>query len=465
MDDNTEKIDLMKYLNRFFRSFSKLKKIIFVVMVVCVATVELKTVFFFETTYSSKAVFIVSKTSQSNIYVYNEDNADYLTTFNQLMTGDMMRKVICEELAVSYVPGNIRVARIPETNLIELSVVSDNAEDAYQVINCIMNNYSQVTDLVMSDVSLAILDTPVLAEGPDATPNYIRSGIKGVALGLMISFMMVLCHSIFRHTILNKDDVKHILHLSHLASVPYIAGIKDNKGQSKSLLLSNPRLPNAFKSAFRDLRMKIEQENKKNGTKVIMVSSAMPHEGKSMTSANITISLAQKSKRVVLVDLDLRNRSVLSTMKSASLTGTVVDYLTGKMSLDEVIYHDKDYPLDIIFGVDAYQDATELLSKSSFGNFIKLLKEKYDFVILDAPPVYMMEDALLIGNKCDSAIFVIKQDFVNAYDVLDVLEELNEHVPTIMGTVLNQVKATLFDEEQYSQYGYGYGYGYGRKKN
>jgi len=472
LNENTEeKIDLMKYLDRFYRAFSKLKKWILVILIICTAAIEARTFFFFNTTYSSNAVFIVSKAEQSNIYVSSDDNDDFLSTFNNLMTGDMMKKVIMKDLGVSVIPGRISLSRIPETNLIELKVTSANAEDAYNVINCMINNYSQVTDMVMSDVTLSILDTPSLAEAPDASPDYIRTGLKGLGIGLAISFVIIILYSIFRHTILNKDDVKKILHLSNLSSIPYIPGIKNNSAKSTSLLLSNPRIQYTFKSAFHDLRMKIEQENKKNGTKVIMVSSAMPHEGKSMTSANIAISLAQKGHKVVLVDLDLRNRSILSSMNGTGFTGTVVDYLSGKLSFEEVKSRYEDYPMDIIFGVDSYTDAPELLSKNNFAKFIKVLRSKYDFVILDVPPVYMMEDALLIANQCDSAVFVIKQDYVNAYDVLDALEELNEHIPSIMGTVLNQVKPSFFDEEQTSRYGYGskygygYGYGYGREGN
>ena len=73
-----------------------------------------------------------------------------------------------------------------------------------------------------------------------------------------------------------------------------------------------------------------------------------------------------------------------------------------------------------------------------------------------------MEDTLIIAKQCDSAMIVIKQDSSHAYDILEALEELNRYVPSIMGTVLTQVRPSLFDQEMAS-YGYGYGYGYGRK--
>lgn len=467
MEDNFEnKIDLMKYFDRFYKALMSLKIVLLIIIVVCVGFLEIKTIFFFDTVYSSKAVFIATTEGQENIYVTSDDNDDLLTTFNGLITGNMMQKVIMKDLGVSYVPGNITVSRIPDTNLIELKVTSSDAQDAYDVINCIIHNYGQVTDFVMSDVSMSILDTPQLASEADAYPNYLNSAIKGLLIGAMISFFVTLLYSILRNTINNKDDIKNILHLNNLAKIPYLTTGKKKYSKISHLLLSNPRIQYAFKASFHDLRLKIEQENKKNNTKVIMITSTLPNEGKSMTSVNTAISLAEKGYHVVLVDADLRNPSIFNTMKESNISGNIVDYLKGSYSLEEVTNQYQDYSMDVIYGVDSYPDAPELLSQDSFGQFIMKLKEKYDFVILDVPPLYMMEDALLISTHCDSAIIVIKQDFANAYDILDALEELNEHVPNIMGTVLNQVKPSIFDQEQGSRYGYGnygYGYGYGKK--
>lgn len=469
MEDNQEnKIDLMKYFDRFYKAFMKLRMLVFIIVIACMAFFEIKTVFFFHTVYSSQAVFIASSEGQDNIYMTSDDNDDLLSTFNGLITGNMMQKVIMKDLGVSSVPGNISLSRIPDTNLIELKVTSSNAQDAYDVITCIINNYGQVTDLVMSDVSMSILDTPMLASEPDAYPDYLGSAIKGLLVGLIISFFVTLLYAIFRNTINSKDDVKNILHLNSLTKIPYLTNGQKKYSKISHLLLSNPRIQYAFKSSFHDLRLKIEQEHKNKDTKVIMVTSTLPNEGKSMTSVNVAISLADKGYHVVLVDMDLRNPSIFNTMKESHLSGNIVDYLKGHYSLDEVINQYQDYSMDVIYGVDSYPDATELLSKVSFNQLINKLKDKYDFVILDVPPLYMMEDALLIANESDSAIVVIKQDFANAYDILDSLEELNEHVPYIMGAVLNQVKPSFFDQEQgsrygYGHYGYGYGYGYGKK--
>ena len=102
---------------------------------------------------------------------------------------------------------------------------------------------------------------------------------------------------------------------------------------------------------------------------------------------------------------------------------------------------------------------TQTLSKDKFEKFVDELRNKYDYVILDVPPLFMMEDALLVAKHSDSAIVVIKQDYVNSYDILDSMEELQGYTQ-IIGTVINQAIPSIFTPEQSS---YGYGYGYGRK--
>ena len=95
------------------------------------------------------------------------------------------------------------------------------------------------------------------------------------------------------------------------------------------------------------------------------------------------------------------------------------------------------------------------------GELIEELRKRYDYIIVDVPPILLMQDALSVAKYCDSTILVIKQDFAKIYEIMDALDELYEIDGNIMGCVLNSVKKSIFDEDSK---GYGYGYGYGRTK-
>lgn len=462
MEDNQEKIDLTKVFDRIFKAIMRLKLWLFLVVIICIGFFEVKTVMFFNTVYSSKAVFLASSKENTSVYIQSDENNDMLASFNNVITGTMMRDVIKTELNVDAVPGNISVQKVTDTNLIELTVTSSNAQDAYDVINCIINNYTQITSIVMSDMTMSVLDTPKLATAPDETPNYIQSALKGTVYGCIIDIAILFIYVLVRHTVSSNEDVKNILHLSSITKIPLIGGSRKGYKKVADLLITNPGMQYRFKQAFHDIRLRIEQENKKNDTKVIMVTSTMPNEGKSMVSSNVAISLSQKGHKVILIDLDLRNPSIISTLREKELSGNIVGYLKGDFAIEEIINKYKNTSLDVIYGVTSSTESTELLSKDKFKELIEYLKKQYDYIILDVPPLYMMEDAHIIAKNSDSALVVIKQDFVHVYDILDSLEELNENIPYIMGTVLNQVRPSLFDSEQ-GHYGYGYGYGYGNK--
>lgn len=452
MEEN--KIDITKFFDMFYKNILRNKKMIALLLIVCTLLSVGRTYLSFETLYSSKALFIASNSEKGNIYTTSEENDELLSTFSSVLRSEMMNKIIMQSMDLDYVPGSVSINRIPETNLMELVVTSKEPKLAYDMIYCILNNYNQVTDIVMSDINITLFDTPKFAQKPNATPNYLNSAIKGFGLGLGISFVYVLVLSFIRKTINTNDDVKNILNLTNLTSIPMISN-----STHSSLLLSNPGIQYQIKHAFQELRLHVEQEKKKENSKVFMVTSTMPNEGKSTVSSNLAISLAQKGNRVILVDTDLRNPSVMRIIKCETMNGSITDYLNGVCSLAESINPYMDLPLDVIFGNEFSQEATEQLSKDEFENFIQLLRNVYDYVILDVPPLYMMEDALLVAKHCDRAIVVIKQDFVNAFDILDSMEELQGYTH-ITGTVINQAIPSIFTPEQSS---YGYGYGYGRK--
>lgn len=452
MEEN--KIDLTKFFDIFYKNVLRNKKIIALLLIVCTLLSIGKTYLSFETLYSSSAVFIASNSEKGNIYTTSDENDELLSTFSSVLRSEMMNKVIMQSMDLDYVPGSVSIQRVAETNLMELIVTSSDPKLAYDMIYCILNNYNQVTDIVMSDINITLFDTPKFAEEPNATIDYFGSGIKGFVLGLGLSFVYLFVTSFIRKTINTNDDVKNMLNLTNLTTIPLISN-----STHSSLLLSNPGIQYQIKHAFQELRLHIEQNKKKENNKVFMVTSTMPNEGKSTISSNLAISLAQKGNKVILVDTDLRNPSVMRIIKCDTKNGSITDYLNGICSLAEAVNPYMDLPLDVIFGNEFSTEATELLSKDEFENFVQLLRNTYDYVILDVPPLYMMEDALLVAKHCDQAIVVIKQDYVNAFDILDSMEELQGYTQ-IIGTVINQAIPSIFAPVQSS---YGYGYGYGRK--
>lgn len=456
MDDNENKIDLTQYIERFYAQLRKMAKVVIAIMVVTSVFFEFKTIFGFDIVYSSKAVYLPYQANASNIFTTKDGENELIKTFNSVITGEMMKDVIKEKLEMDTIPAQISTQLIAETNLVTLKVTSKDPQIAYDIITCILDNYSLVTSQMMSDVTMNVFDIPQLATSPDQVPDYLKTAVKGIVYGLILGLLLVLIKTITSHTINSSDDVEKILHLNNLAKIPVIPTQKEGQ-----LLLINPRIQYSFSQAFHDLRIKIEQENKKNGYQVFMFTSTMPNEGKSTISTNLAITLAQHKHSVVLVDLDLRNPSVLNTLNLKKIKHSIIGYLEGYLTLDDVINHSIEN-LDFICADEPYDQASECLALPTFSEMIDTLRKKYEYVILDVPPLFMMEDALVVARHVDSAGVVIRQDFSNAYDILEALEELNSSISHISGTILNQVKPSLFETVSHN---YGYGYGYGSRKS
>ena len=115
--------------------------------------------------------------------------------------------------------------------------------------------------------------------------------------------------------------------------------------------------------------------------------------------------------------------------------------------------------IDVIFGSDISMDGATELSRPRLSILIEELRKHYDYIILDVPPLFMMQDALLVAKQSDSAIVVVKQDHATAADILDSVDELHDTLPNVLGAVLNGYKNTFFTTESSSGYGNGYGYG------
>lgn len=214
MEDN--KIDLTQYFNRFYRTVSRVKKWL-IIIVVCTTVLNLaKTFLFFKTTYTSQSVFVVYEQDQDNIFEVSDDGDSLFSSFSGLLCGSMMQDVVKTNLGLTDFPASISLNRFNDTNLAVLKVVSQDSKLSYDIINCILNNYKQVTDYSMSDINIAIIDTPEQASKPDAYPDYLKDGVIGFAIGIIIDLGIVFILMTARKTILESEDVKKELHLHNI---------------------------------------------------------------------------------------------------------------------------------------------------------------------------------------------------------------------------------------------------------
>lgn len=193
------------------------------------------------------------------------------------------------------------------------------------------------------------------------------------------------------------------------------------------------------------------------GNKVILISSANPNEGKSTISAELSKSLAEINKKVLLIDADLR-KSVMITNKTArsSVVG-LSEYLSSQAELSDALYHTQLDNFNVIFSGVFPPNPVELLSTDRFKDLIGELRKIYDYIIIDTPPINYVIDAAIIATVCDSAILVLSKDKTRTSEAVKAKEQLEKSKCKILGAILNQTspKGDVYHKYYYSSRKYG----------
>lgn len=173
--------------------------------------------------------------------------------------------------------------------------------------------------------------------------------------------------------------------------------------------------------------------------KTICFTSCTPNEGKSIVSFRLASSMAESGKKVLFIDADLRKSVLIGRLRIDKGIVGLTHYLSGMKELKEVVYSTNIDNLDIIFAGPVPPNPSELLSSISFVQLIESMKEKYDYVIIDTPPLGLVIDSANVAKYCDGTIIVIETNNVSHKFVNKVVKQLAAGNCRILGAILNKV--------------------------
>lgn len=202
---------------------------------------------------------------------------------------------------------------------------------------------------------------------------------------------------------------------------------------------------------FRTLRTNIHYSSIDKEIRTIMCTSAGPGEGKSSTIGNLALTLASSDKKVIIIDCDMRKSSIHKKFRLSNTVG-LSDFLTDEVSLDDVV-QSVEKNLYIMTSGSVPPNPAEMLGSKKMKDFIETLKEKYDYILVDAPPIIAVTDAQVLAGEVDGVILVVASKEADKDAVVRAKELLVKVNANILGVVLNKA-------ELRSGKGYGYGYQY-----
>jgi succinoglycan biosynthesis transport protein ExoP len=359
--------------------------------------------------------------------------------------------------------------------MVEYNILKREAEASKTLYDSLMTKLKEVgISSALQSSNIRVVDPAMIPTYP-SRPAKARNIALSFLVGLVGGIGLALMREYLDNTVKTPDDIETLARLPSLAVVPQFGGSNGNgnrkrllqgistNGHDKRIELVAQHLPKSQMSeAFRALRTSLLLSQPGRPPQVILVTSALPREGKTTAAANLAVTLAQLGDSTVLVDADLRKPGVgrLLNMTSGKYAG-LSSYLAGVSSLDLVIVPHPDIPnLAAIPTGPLPPNPADLLSSHKLAEAIAELRTKFKFIVIDSPPVMAATDAVIVSVQTDGVLLVVrsgetpKEAFTRTRDLL---VSVKCH---ILGVVLNAVDSGAPDYYySYRYYPYSYGYG------
>lgn len=460
-------VSAMQVLKRFFESF---KKFWWVSLVCCVVFAVASFAYFSSTfvpMYRSEVKFTImplvsgDASNGASVYSfnYNEILAEQMAnTFPHVIGSGIMNDIVINDLQRPF-GGSVSATAVANTNIFEVAVTSASAQDAYDIINSIMENYPKVAEYIVGDTRMTVISEPTLATKPYNAGSYIKNVLIFAFLGILIGLFVAFLDMYFRRVIINREDIESTFNGKCICEIPEV---KKKRGNSSgSILKANPNLT-GFSEAIKVLKQRVRHSLTVNGTKVVGVTSSTVGEGKTTVAYNLAHSLSGGEEKVLLIDMNFGNRNIQKSVnrKNAVSNNGLAEVANGKLQLENVI-NSVSQNFDVLF---AGAGDVKFI-KAKFVPIFEKLREQYDYIVVDMPTCGVASETVAIADLCDELLFVTRSNKVSPEKVYDALKDLAFSNAKITGFVLNAVNETnvhyYYGRYGKRRYGYGYGYGYG----
>ncbi|MEI7811264.1 MAG: polysaccharide biosynthesis tyrosine autokinase [Ignavibacteria bacterium] len=282
--------------------------------------------------------------------------------------------------------------------------------------------------------NVLIVDTARISEKP-SKPNRNLIVIIGLVLGLGMGFGFAFMKNYFDNTIKTPEDIER-KNINVLAWIPQIEGLGVNGNKDFEFIVA--KKPDAIPSeAFRALRTRVQfAKLEKDAIRVLLVTSSAPQEGKTTVSVNLGGSFAQAGKKTIIVDCDLRKPRLHSVFNVARYPG-FTDYIFGQATFEEIIRKSEMPNLHCITAGTIPPNPSEILGSDQLMLFILKLKEIYDVIVIDSPPIIAVTDSEILSRLVDACMLVVSANTTEVDLMLKSVELLTHERKTFIGVVLN----------------------------
>jgi len=381
---------------------------------------------------------------------------------NLNVSENVLKQIKNEIKNIGTMMDELPLAEVDQTKLQRKMKISE------QIYNLLLTNLEEARIMEAKTISdVKVMDWAEIPRVP-FSPNKKKIILFAFILGIFASSIVIFCSEHFRTSFPTVNSIEHKLGIPVISLVPFFSKKNSNKGgkifvnRQKSLeeIISdrnyNDNHVQPFE-VFNTLRMFLLSSDNYENEKILVVSSAIPKEGKSVIASNLAITMAYSGIKVLLIDCDFRKPSLHNVFKFDNSIG-IVDIVNDnnlKGSVNKTSYNNLFF---LSAGNVKKIVVSELINNDKLISTIKNLHNHFDYIIIDTPPINLYTDSVVISSHFKNVLFVMKYN-TNSNIVTQSSKFITNLNANIIGIVVNSIKETRFDG--FYKYGYGYGYGYG----
>lgn len=395
---------------------------------------------FFSLQYGDSASDLV----QGSTYTQNQ-----VASFARLATTPAVLDPVIEELGLdtgtTALAGRIEASAPLDTVLVEVAVTDGSASGAARIANAVVDTLSSTVENLAPrnengrPTVEATTVAPAEVPGGPASPKLPLNVAVGLGIGLLAGLALAWTREALDNRVRDASVVGEVTDLPVIGTI----GTR-SRGSQPVVIESEPHSPQAdfFRQLGTNLQfLGVPGAGSADGgdLRTVMVTSSVPAEGKSTVAANLAAALAETNARVVLVDADLRRPAAAQLLGVEGAAG-LSTVLIGRATIDDVLQEWGTSGLHVLASGRVPPNSGELLNSPAMRQVLAELRERFDFVILDAPPLLPVADAVILSRAVDGAIVVANVTKARRHQLAESLRSLDQVKARVLGIVLNQVR-------------------------
>jgi receptor protein-tyrosine kinase len=382
-------------------------------------------------------------------------------SYSELATSrELLQRVISRtnlNLTPSQLASKISSSVGTNTVIIKLAVTDEDPAQAQKIAKAESEAFtSYLQELETTTVKATIVD-PASYNPTQVSPKPALNLVIAGVLGLILGAAMALLRDLLDNTVSSASDVENTIDAPVLSSVAFDADVP------KHPLLTEVGSHSTRVEAFRLLRTNLQFLDLDARPRALVITSAVPSEGKTSTATNLAIALAQTGLRVLLVDGDLRRPKVASVLGLERSVG-MTTVLVGRSELQDSIQKHTDSGIYFLASGPIPPNPTEVLQSRAAQELFDRVSQMFDMVIIDGPPLLPVSDAAIMARDVDGAILVVRHGKTTKEQLKQAALRLNQVDANLLGVMVNMTPKRGGKGTGYG-YGYGYAYGYGPEKH